>query len=132
MKRKVKLLGLILILSACGSKPDSELIIGTWEQQELIYVATGNDVFSDGELGYEGSVMTFDDKNVSTHNIWYGTPSEELISTYTLDETAKTLTINYSYGVANYDYEFEDENKLILLFSVEDMERKATYTRKLN
>jgi hypothetical protein len=132
MKKTLTLIALILILSACGSKQDSELIKGTWEEYEFIYLSDLKPVLPHDEFGYDGSVKTFDGQNVSIYGIWYGTPSETNIYGYTIDENSKTLNIKMDDSETKYDYEFPDENTLVLYLTVDNKKRKISYTRKLS
>jgi hypothetical protein len=130
MKKTFLFFTLILMLSACGSKSDSELLIGTWKEIEFIYLSDLTPVLPYDEFGYETSINTYDGKNCSGHSIWYGSPSETYTSTYTMDEATKKLTTNSEYGEIVYDYNFPDENTLVLTYSMDNKMRKATYNRQ--
>ncbi len=130
MKTAFIYLSLIWIITSCGSKSDSELLIGTWKEDEFIYLSDLTPVLPYDEFGYETTIDTYDGKNKSGHSIWYGSPSETYTSTYTIDETGKKLTTSDQYGEIVYDYNFPDENTLVLTFTIDNKKRKATYTRQ--
>ncbi len=130
MKNKFLFFTLIFVFSACGSKSDSELLIGTWKEDEFIYLSDLTPVLPYDEFGYETSINTYDGKNKSGHSVWYGSPSATYTSTYTLDEATKKLTTVDEYGEIVYDYNFPDENTLVLTYTMDNKMRKATYTRQ--
>ncbi len=130
MKTAFIYLSLIWIITSCGSKSDSELLIGTWKEDEFIYLSDLTPVLPYDEFGYETSINTYDGKNKNGHSIWYGSPSETYTSTYTMDEATKKLTTIDEYGEIVYDYNFPDENTLVLTYTMDNKMRKATYTRQ--